>query len=84
MRPLLSFFATLALLGVAFILLHWLILALGLSDLAALLLFALPIAGYIAYATQETNESRLRFAIRIYLVFAAVTLSAAGLVWYID
>jgi hypothetical protein len=84
LRLLLSFIATLALLGVAFSFLHWLILALGLSDLAALLLFALPVCGYIAFATQETNHARLGFATRIYLVFAAVTLSAAGLVWYID
>ena len=84
MQPVISFIATLVFLGVAFSFLHWLILALGLSDLVALLLFALPIAGYIAYTTQETIETRWRFAVRIYLVFAAVTLSAAGLVLYID
>ena len=83
MQPVLSFIATLAVLGVAFSLLHWLILALGLSDLAALMLFALPIAGYIAFATQETTAGRLRFAVQSYLVFAAVTLAAAGLVWFI-
>lgn len=84
MQPLLSFIATLVVLGVAFSFLHWLILALGLNDLAALMLFALPITGYIAYSTQETTATRIRFAIRMYLVFAAVTLSAAALVWYID
>ena len=84
MQPVISFIATLVFLGVAFSFLHWLILALGLSDLVALLLFALPIAGYIAYTTQETTETRWRFAVRIYVVFAAVTLSAAGLVLYID
>jgi hypothetical protein len=83
LQPILSFIATLVVLGVAFSLLHWLILALGLSDLAALMLFAVPIAGYLSYATQETMEARIRFAVRIYLVFAAVTLSAAGIVWYI-
>ena len=84
MQPLLSFIATLVVLGVAFSFLHWLILALGLNDLTALMLFALPITGYIAYSTQETTETRLRFALRMYLVFASVTLSAAALVWYID
>ena len=84
MQPALSFIATLAILGVAFTLLHWLILALGLSDIVALLLLALPIAGYIAYTSEETGKSRFRFAARIYGVFATVTLAAVGLVFYID
>lgn len=84
MQPVISFIATLAVLGVAFIVLHWLILALGLPDIAALLLFAVPIVGYIAYCTHETRAARLHSAGKFYLVFAAVTLSAAGLVLLID
>ena len=84
MQPLVSFIATLAILGVAFVLLHWLILTLGLPDIVALLLFAIPIVGYIAYCTQETSAEIWRSATKIYLVFATVTLSAAGLVLLID
>ena len=84
MQPLLSFIATLTLLGVAFTILHWLILALGLPDIVALLLFAIPIAGFIAYTIEDTTRARFRFAARIYGVFAVVTLAAAGLVIYID
>lgn len=83
MQPIFSFIATLAVLGVAFLLLHLLILALGLPDLAALLLFAIPIAAYIAYCTQESRATMWRSAWQMYLVFAAVTLSAAGLVMFI-
>ena len=84
MKPLVSFIATLAILGVAFSFLHWLIVALGLPDIVALLLFAIPITAYIAYCTQETRAAMWRSAIRIYGAFAAVTLSAVGLVLFID
>ena len=84
MQPLVSFIATLAILGVAFVFLHWLILILSLPDIVALLLFAIPIVTYIAYCTQETRADIWRSASRIYAVFASVTLSAAGLVLLID
>ena len=84
MQPIISFIATLVFLGVAFTLLHLLIVALGLPDIVALLLFALPIVGYIAYCTQETRAAMWRSAIHIYVAFVAVTLSAAGLVLIID
>lgn len=84
MQPLVSFVATLAVLGVAFTLLHWLILLLGLPDLAALLLFGIPVVGHIAYCTQETRAAMWRSAAGLYFAFAAVTLSAAGLVLFID
>ena len=64
----------------AFLLLHLLIIALGLGDLVALLLFAIPVVAYLAYSTQETRARRLKSAVQIYLSFACVTLAAAGLV----
>jgi len=83
MQPILSFIATLVFFGVAFSLLHVSILWLGLPDLAALLLFAVPVVGYIAYCTQPDQAAMLRSAARIYTSFAAVVLSAAGLVYVI-
>ena len=84
MKPLLSFVATLGLLGVAFFFLHLVILWLRLPDLAGLMLLALPVVSYIGYSLQDTLAQAWRAALRIYLVFAAVTLSAAGLVYLIE
>ncbi len=83
MRPALSFVATLALLGVALTLLHWLGLWLALPDLAALLLFALPLSFYFAYCTEPTRARVLRAGLRYYLVFASVVLASAALVLFI-
>ena len=62
----------------------WLILWLNLPDLAALLLFALPVAAYVAWCSVDTRAAQLRFAMQIYLVFAAVTLASAAIVYVID
>ena len=83
MQPLVSFIATLVVLGVAFTALHWLILLFNLPDIVALLLFGIPVVCYIAYCTQETRAAMWRSAVRVYFSFAAVTLSAAGLVLFI-
>ena len=83
MKSLLSFAATLIFFGVAFSLLHAVSLWLQLPDLAALLLFALPVVAYIAYCTQHSRAAMLRSALRIYASFAAVVLCAGGLVYVI-
>ena len=80
MNPVVSFVATLASFGVAFSLLHAVILWLDLPDLAALLLFAIPVVVYIAYCTEPSRAAVGRAALRIYLSFALVTLAAGGLV----
>ena len=67
----------------AFTLSHWLILWLRLPDLAALMVFALPVVFYMAYCTLDSAAAILRAALRMYLGFAGVVLSAAGLVWLI-
>jgi len=71
------------LLAVAFTLLHLIIVWLGLHDLAALLLFALPVCFYLAYCTQESRALVLRHGLRIYLGFAGVVLASAGIVYLI-
>ena len=83
MNPVLSFTATLIFFGMAFSLLHAAIVWLGLPDLAALLLFAIPVVAYLAYCTQSSTAAMVNSAVRVYLSFAAVTLSAAGLVYLI-
>jgi len=83
LKPILSYLATLVLFGVAFSLLHFVSLWLRLPDLAALLLLAIPVVGYLAYCTQNTHAAMLRSAARIYATFAAVVLSAGGLVYLI-
>ena len=83
MRSIFSYIATLAFFGVAFSLLHAAILWLQLPDLAALLLFAIPVIAYLAYCTQDSRAAMLRSALRIYASFAVVVLSAGGLVYLI-
>ncbi len=83
MHPVLTFIATLTFFGVAFSFLHTAILWLGLPDLAALLLFAIPVVAYIAYCTQPTRAAMIQSAARIYLSFAVVVVSAGGLVYLI-
>jgi len=84
LRQVLSLSATLALFGVVFTILHWLILWLGLKDLAALLVFALPVSGYVAYCTHESRIAMLAAAARIYLSFSLVVLFAGLLAYLID
>ena len=69
--------------GVAFSLLHGILLWLDVPDLAALLIFAIPIAGYIAYCTHNTRRQAFHSAILIYTSFAAVVLASGGLVYLI-
>ena len=74
---------TLVLMGVVAVLLHLLIVWLGLPDLVALLVYAAPIAIYIAYCTQDSMDQIIGSAIRTYCSFAAVVVAAAGLVYLI-
>ena len=83
MKLVLSYLATLVFFGVAFSLLHTAILWLRLPDLAALLLFAIPVVSYIAYCTEPSRARALRAGLKIYLSFAGVTLAAGGLVYLI-
>jgi hypothetical protein len=83
LKPVLSYLVTLVYFGVAFSVLHLMVLWLGLPDLAALLLFAIPVVAYIAYCTQPTRAAMAHAAATMYLSFSAVTLSAAGLVYLI-
>lgn len=83
MNPILSFAATLACFGVAFSFIHLAVVWLGLPDLAGLLLLAVPVVAYIAYCTEPTRAAMIHAAMRIYLSFAVVTLSAGGLVYLI-
>lgn len=69
--------------GVAFSFLHVVILYLNLSDLLALLIFAIPVVIYIGYCTRRTRRQALRSAIGIYFSFASVVLACTGLVYLI-
>ena len=69
--------------GVVFVFLHFVILWSGVTDIFALLILATPVAGYIAYCTQDSCAAIFRYAVRIYCAFAAVVLAAAGLVYVI-
>ena len=83
MSSIFSFAATLILLGAVFILLHLVLVWLGVSDLVALLVFALPIAGYISYCTNESRNKVIASVLRIYLSFASVVVASAALVYLI-
>lgn len=65
-------------------LLHFLIVLLDLPDLAALLLFAVPVIVFIAYCTNNSTHRMLRSALVIYASFAAVLVSSALMVHLID
>ncbi len=84
MSPALSFVATVALLGVALTLIHWLGLWLALPDLVVLLLFALPLSFYFAYCTEPDRKRMLSAGLRHFLVFGSVVLACAALVMFID
>jgi hypothetical protein len=83
LQPLLSLATTLALAGVVAVALHYLILWLGVGDLAALMIFAAPICIYIAYCTHRSRAGMWRAALAMYASFSGVVLSAAGLVYFI-
>ena len=83
MRSIFSLLTTLILLGVVFYLLHLIIVWLGVADIVALLLFAVPIVAYISYCTQQSRSAIVGSAVRIYCAFAAVALPAVGLVYVI-
>jgi len=69
--------------GVVMLLLHLAIVWLGVSDLVALLVFALPIVVYISYCTHDSCLQVIHSALRIYGTFAAVLIASAGLVYLI-
>jgi len=82
-KPVVSFAATLILLGATFLLLHLVGVWAGVIDVVALLLFAIPITGFIAYCTHQSQTQMLRSALQIYGSFCAVVVSAVGLVYLI-
>ncbi len=63
---------------------HWISLWLALPDLAALLLFALPLSFYFAFCTESTRARILRVGLHYYLIFGSVVLACAGIVYVID
>ncbi len=65
-------------------LLHFLIVLLDLPDLAALLLFAVPVILFIGYCTHDSTRGMLRSALVIYSSFASVLIASAVLVYLID
>ena len=83
MAPLITFIAILGTLGLAFLLLHLIILFLGLSDLVALLLFAAPVTVMVAYCSEESKPKMINSALKIYGCFVSVVLCTAALVYYI-
>jgi hypothetical protein len=83
MKPILSYGATLILMGVTAMLLHQLILWLGVGDLVALLLFAAPISAYLAYCTHHSINDQRRAGVQIYASFCLVLIASAGLVYVI-
>jgi hypothetical protein len=84
MKELKSFFAIIGLVAIAFVALHHLILLLGLPELVALILLAMPVIIVIAYTTNETPTQMYRSAISIFAWFVAVVLGSSALVWFID
>ncbi len=67
----------------AFVGLHYLILFLGLNDVTALILFALPVVAMIAYSSHDTPSEMMRSAVTIYVSFISVIFAAWGLVLFI-
>lgn len=78
-----TFTTTLVVMGVVMLLLHLAFVWLGVSDLVALLVFALPIVVYISYCTHESRKQVIHSALRIYGTFASVLIASAGLVYLI-
>jgi len=83
MKTIGSFLLFLGLMILALTGIHYLALIMRLSDLSALLLFALPVVTMIAYCNHEVWHDMIRQAVIIYICFASVTLAAAGLVLFI-
>ena len=83
MKELFSLLIILGLMGLIFVGLHYLILFLGLNDLSALILFALPVIAMIAYSSHDTPSEMMRSAGTIFISFISVILAAVGLVWFI-
>ena len=83
MHPILSFTATLGILGVAFSIIHIAGFVFELPDLLVLLLFAIPLTIYIAYCTHDTRARMQRAALRLYAGFASVVLASAAIVYFI-
>ena len=84
MKELYSLLIILGLMGLAFVGLHYLILFLGLNDLSALILFALPMIAMIAYSSHDTPSEMMRSAGTMFISFISVIFAAWGLVWFID
>jgi hypothetical protein len=83
MKELSSLLIILGLMAVAFVGLHYLILFLGLNDVTALILFALPVVAMIAYSSHDTPSEMMRSAVTIYVSFISVIFAAWGLVLFI-
>ena len=83
MKELFSLLIILGLMGLIFVGLHYLILFLGLNELSALILFALPVIAMIAYSSHDTPSEMMRSAGTIFISFISVILAAVGLVWFI-
>lgn len=83
MKYVVSFLTTISLMAATLVGLHYLILFIGLNDVTALILFALPVTVLIAHSTHETVRDMLKSAILIYLSFVSVVLISSGLVWFI-
>jgi len=83
MKELSSLLIILGLMAMAFVGLHYLILFLGLNDVTALILFALPVVAMIGYSTHDRPSEMLRSAGTIYVSFISVIFAAWGLVWFI-
>jgi len=84
MKELFSLLIILGLMGLIFVGLHYLILFLGLNDLSALILFALPVIAMIAYSCHDSPSEMIRSARAIFISFISVVFAAWGLVWFID
>ena len=84
MKELFSLLIILGLMGLIFVGLHYLILFLGLNDLSALILFALPVIAMIAYSCHDSLSEMIRSARTIFISFISVVFAAWGLVWFID
>ena len=84
MKELFSLLIILGLMALAFVGLHYLILFLGLNDLGALILFALPVIAMIAYSCHDTPSAMMQSAGTIFISFISVIFAAWGLVWFID
>jgi len=84
MKELLSLLVILSLMAMAFVGLHYLILFLGLNDITALILFAMPVIAMIAYSSHDTPSEMMRSAGTIFISFISVILAASGLAWFID